>query len=221
MDRMIDDSSLRRATFVCAAVLLLAVMPLSGAIHVIQFGGAVGFNYSPKTMTVAVGDVVEWIGDFTIHPLSSSTIPVGASAFQCAVGTQFQYVVQVAGTHNYYCTNHGGADGSGMAGSFTAVVTGVDGDQYSATPATFRLEQNYPNPFNPTTTISYALPQQAHVVLTVYNTLGQRVAELVNAQKEAGSYDVTFNAGGLASGVYLCRMQAGRFVETKRLVLVK
>jgi len=83
------------------------------------------------------------------------------------------------------------------------------------------LQQNYPNPMNPSTTISYALPTRSYVTLSIFNTLGQKVVELVNGEKDAGAYNVTFDASGLASGVYLYRIQAGSFVQTKKLVVVK
>jgi hypothetical protein len=85
----------------------------------------------------------------------------------------------------------------------------------------FVLDQNYPNPFNPATTIRYNLPHKSQVLLTVYNTLGQQVATLVQGQQEAGSYEVTFNGSALASGVYFYRLEAGSFVGTKRLLLLK
>ena len=88
-------------------------------------------------------------------------------------------------------------------------------------PAAFELLQNYPNPFNPTTTIRYSLPQRSHVALTVYNTLGQCVATLVDETEEAGNHDVRFDGSGLASGVYYYRLRAGEYVATKRLVLVR
>jgi hypothetical protein len=88
-------------------------------------------------------------------------------------------------------------------------------------PTEFELGQNYPNPFNPSTTISYALPQRSHVTLTVFNTLGQLVATLVNSEMGAGDHEVRFDAAGLASGVYLYRLQAGGFVETRKLLLTK
>jgi hypothetical protein len=98
-------------------------------------------------------------------------------------------------------------------------VSGVEETQHS--PTLFRLEQNYPNPFNPSTTIQYVLPSRTHVALLVYNVLGQRVAELVNEEKDAGHYEYRFNATGLASGVYLYRLQAGSFMQTRKLVVVK
>ncbi|MCZ6774902.1 MAG: T9SS type A sorting domain-containing protein, partial [Ignavibacteria bacterium] len=102
-------------------------------------------------------------------------------------------------------------------GGVTSVVSPLTLDR----PATFRLEQNYPNPFNPSTTIRYQLPKDVYVTLKVYNLLGQEVATLVNEEKGAGSYHVEFDGEGLASGMYLYRIQAGDFVDTKRLLLLK
>ncbi len=88
-------------------------------------------------------------------------------------------------------------------------------------PTKFALMQNYPNPFNPTTTIAYELPTRAKVLLKVYDMLGREVATLVNGEQTAGRYAQPFNASGLSSGVYFYRLQAGNFVETKKMMLVK
>jgi hypothetical protein len=88
-------------------------------------------------------------------------------------------------------------------------------------PKDYGLEQNYPNPFNPSTTIRYGLPTRSHVALTVYNTLGQLVASLVNETEEAGSHEVRFDGSVLASGVYFYRLSAGDYLATKRLVLLR
>ena len=83
------------------------------------------------------------------------------------------------------------------------------------------LQQNYPNPFNPTTTIHYALPHASFVKLTVYNTLGQQVAQLLNEQQQAGYHEVVFRGDGLASGVYFYRLDAGSYTNVKKLLLLK
>ena len=80
---------------------------------------------------------------------------------------------------------------------------------------------NYPNPFNPTTTISYALPERTYVQITVFNTLGQQVAVLVDGSQEAGERSVSFDATGLPSGLYLYRLTAGKYVETRKLVVLR
>jgi hypothetical protein len=100
-------------------------------------------------------------------------------------------------------------------------LTFVDGERRDGVPTEFALAQNYPNPFNPSTTIRYALPHTSFVTLTVYNTLGQQVAQLVNEQQQAGYHDVVFRGDGLASGVYFYRIQAGSYVDVKKLILFK
>ena len=90
-----------------------------------------------------------------------------------------------------------------------------------AIPATFALETNYPNPFNPTTTIHYALPRASLVRLEVFDVLGRKVATLVDATQAAGQYKATFEASHLTSGVYLYRLTAGAFIETRRMILAK
>lgn len=88
-------------------------------------------------------------------------------------------------------------------------------------PDDFRLEQNYPNPFNPTTRIRFAIPDSRFVSLKVFDTLGREVSTLVNEQEPAGSYEVRFDGSSFASGVYLCRLQAGGFVEARKMILAK
>jgi len=88
-------------------------------------------------------------------------------------------------------------------------------------PVDFALQQNFPNPYNPATTITYNLPIKSKIDLVVYNTLGEILIQLVNAEKEAGQHSVEFNAIGLPSGIYFYKLQAGDFIETKKMVLLR
>jgi N-acetylneuraminic acid mutarotase len=85
----------------------------------------------------------------------------------------------------------------------------------------YLIEQNYPNPFNPTTTIGYGIKEKDNIKITVLNSIGEEVAILVNEEKESGFHTVDFNAAKLPSGVYFYRLQAGSFIETKKMILLK
>jgi hypothetical protein len=99
----------------------------------------------------------------------------------------------------------------------TLDVPGTD----SGLPKEFALTQNFPNPFNPTTRIIYQLAATSEVRLILYDLLGRHVAVLANEKKDAGRYEVELNASRLASGVYLYRMSAGSFVQTRKMIVLK
>ena len=86
---------------------------------------------------------------------------------------------------------------------------------------TYQLNQNYPNPFNPSTVINFQLATNSHVTLKVYDVIGNEVASLIDGEKIAGSYSVSFNASNLASGVYYYKLVSNNFVETKKMMLVR
>ncbi len=105
--------------------------------------------------------------------------------------------------------------------SFPLPKRNVENETLSEIPTIYDLKQNYPNPFNPSTTIRYLMPEQARVVIKVYDILGREVVELVNKEQIAGTYEVMFEASNYSSGIYFYRLQAGSFVETKKMVLMK
>jgi hypothetical protein len=100
-------------------------------------------------------------------------------------------------------------------------ASNVSNEFYSNKPEKVELSQNYPNPFNPSTQIQYALSEATEVTLEVFNSVGQKVMELVNGQKSAGYHTATFDASGLSSGVYLYKLTTPLFTQTKKTLLIK
>ncbi len=103
---------------------------------------------------------------------------------------------------------------------FTSVVIGIN-SLNSSIPEKFCLDQNFPNPFNPTTKINYSLPTTQNLILKIFDVLGREVIELVNEKQNAGNYSVTFDGSGLSGGVYFYKLEAGDFVEVKKMILIK
>jgi hypothetical protein len=98
----------------------------------------------------------------------------------------------------------------------TAVI-----DEGNINPTEFSLSQNYPNPFNPSTKISFTIPQVSKVTIKVFDVLGNEIETLVNEEKPAGTYEITWSAANLPSGIYFYQLKAGSFVETKKMILLK
>lgn len=113
------------------------------------------------------------------------------------------------------------ADMGYYGGMYSDCVVGVEEENTTQIPTEYMLEQNYPNPFNPSTTISFRLPEQSQVVLKIYDALGREVTTLVNDEMKAGSYNVQWTATDFASGIYFYRLSAGKFSQTKKLMLLK
>jgi hypothetical protein len=103
----------------------------------------------------------------------------------------------------------------------TEVVVGIEDFMSNVIPTKFSLTQNYPNPFNPSTKIRYSVPELSFVTLKVYDVLGSEVITLVNEEKLIGSYEVEWNATALPSGIYFYRLNAGNYIETKKMILLK
>lgn len=113
----------------------------------------------------------------------------------------------------YYRLKQTNLDGTSKYSTIVEIEAGV--------PLTYRLEQNYPNPFNPSTNIQFSLPQKGNVRLTVFNNIGEKVAELVNSTLNAGVHTINFNAAGLSSGIYLYRFESGNIVLSGKMNLLR
>ena len=124
-----------------------------------------------------------------------------------------QYYWRVSGS------DAGGTSPWSSAWSFTTALTGVE--EETAMPKNFSLEQNWPNPFNPKTVVSSQLPVASDVRIVIYDVLGREVAVLVNERRAAGNYNDSFDASGLASGMYVYRLTAGSFTQARTMLLVK
>jgi hypothetical protein len=114
------------------------------------------------------------------------------------------------------------ADSSAIPSNYWLYTTDLNSEKkQSKIPQSFHLFQNYPNPFNPSTMIKYDLPKEGFVSLKIYNILGKEVRTLVSEYESAGTYNITFNASDLSSGIYFYRLSSGNFAQVKKLLLLK
>jgi len=162
------------------------------------------------------------LNDSAANPISSGTAPFTGSFRPEVPLTAFNGHLATGNWVMFMADNAAGDVGTLKAWCITfqmACPTG--GVQTIEVPFTYRLSQNYPNPFNPTTTIKYGLPKYGNTKLVVYNITGQVVKTLVDEFRDAGTYEVTFDATNFASGVYFYSLESGSFKETKKMLLVK
>ena len=150
-------------------------------------------------------------------PVLTRMLPVDGNT---ATITFLYYEDAIPGTSLFTLENGFSADGKWYYQTMdVTLATGV-GDEGTVVNK-FNLDQNYPNPFNPSTKISYSLAERSNVSLKVYDVLGNEVANLVNGTQEAGSHSLTFDGANLASGLYIYKIQAGQFTQSKKMMLLK
>jgi len=181
--------------------------PDSNKVKLISYGTAKEYDLELNYVTE---NGIGRFGDFSI-PLSANSSHTFVPVWTDITNTELQVLVDIG--------NDGTIDDTL---SLVNQVTGIGEDQGSLlTPDSYNLAQNYPNPFNPSTKISWQSPIGSHQILKIYDVLGNEVATLVNEYREAGRYEITFDASNLSSGIYFYRLQAGSFVETKKMILIK
>ncbi|HFE64716.1 MAG TPA: T9SS type A sorting domain-containing protein [Caldithrix sp.] len=118
-----------------------------------------------------------------------------------------------------YVINENGLKSLAYTHEVTVVPTGIEG--LTLYPRKYELSQNFPNPFNPVTQIKFSIPKTSHVTLTVYNSLGQKVVDLVDKEFTPGFYDIKWKGSDVASGIYFYRLRSESFVSTKKMVFLR
>jgi len=127
--------------------------------------------------------------------------------------------VQISGSGNFQINNFQALNQLKLMVYYNNTISDVE--TTDKIPYNFILGQNYPNPFNPTTTIKFSLPEATNVTLRIYNTLGQKVDELVNTNLEAGWYNYQWEASNVATGIYIYELRTDKFVSVKKMLLLK
>jgi hypothetical protein len=171
------------------------------------------FSASPDTLVTNGLVTLTWTdSNATSASINNGvgSVPTKGGKLSVAADTSVTFILTLtnsAGSRNYEAP--------------ITVLSPARGTASSLPPVRFSLRQNYPNPFNPSTTIRYDVPWASHVTITVFDVLGRQVSVLVNETREAGVHEVKFDGSNLASGVYFYYLQAGSFVDTKALLLLR
>ncbi len=163
-------------------------------------------DLSSDALDMNAGGIVAWEWNFGDGNMSNDSSPV----YDFLATGDFTVTLTVT-------------DNGGLTDTFTENITilNVSNEELGGIPTKFSIEQNYPNPFNPSTNINYSIPEASKVSIVVYDMLGQKVAELVNAEQSAGNHAVLFDASNLSSGVYIYQLRAGSFTQTRKMTLIK
>jgi hypothetical protein len=201
-----------------------------GGHEIYHFGGTIDVNYSD----IQGGWTGSGIGNIDTDPCMHDSIMVSNDTTFCCLSCISPCIDAGNPLSDYYDLedpmNPGFAlwpamgalrNDMGAYGGHGNTVVGIKINGNNLVPRAFILRQNYPNPFNPITTIEFDLPKTSEVTLRIYNILGEEVAKLVSEKLAGGSYLYDWDASNLASGLYLYRLQAGDFVETRKMILIK
>jgi Plastocyanin len=189
--------------------VLTTGLALSGNVwattHVVQFGGSAGFAYAPASFSASIGDTVKWEGDFSMHPLSSTTIPANSQSWHVTSGTIFSYRIAVPGTYNYQCDVHFSI---GMIGSFTANSSGVLNQASPIYPGpgsfmTIVATGTSVEPF-----VNFVVSRTGPVTLKILDLQGREIAVVINRILQEGKYTVSLGVGVKANGLYCIKLLA-------------
>ena len=179
-------------------------------------------KFLPDSASGFIGTILDDSGLLALNegvsPYTGSYRPHSPLSVFNGVDPEGEWVLEI---YDRSSGNFGILDAWGIELVFEQTTGVPDEQEENIIPDNFELSQNYPNPFNPSTTIRYSIPELSNVELKVYDILGSEVASLVNEEKDSGVYTVSFDASNLSSGIYLYRLQAGSFIQTKKMILIK
>ncbi len=188
------------------------------------------YSRAPDGSTFPDSIRVYWASNGDTVPGSGSFVELGKFKVSTAGWVESRYVLPSAGATGRFAINYRVVNGgpSGLNSDFIGVdlvrlvgpLTAIDPIS-STVPDKYSLEQNYPNPFNPSTNIRFSIPASGMVKMNVFDALGRKVESIVNETMNAGTYEVSFNASKLSSGIYFYTIETGNFTATKKMLLVK
>jgi hypothetical protein len=182
-----------------------------------------GGSPTMSSTVLAESLIVDGYGTLLLPGLSLNCLRVRKKEYQNGTYHGFHFMTSNGASLVVSSRNHQPGTGNIQVEGVLYVL----GDLFSSIPRSeeqphqYRLLQNFPNPFNPSTTITFGVPRSSHVILKLYNFLGQEIQTLVNEQLHPGQFEVQWHADGMASGVYFYRIQAGDFSESRKLLLAK
>jgi plastocyanin len=188
--------------FILALILIPAGNSVWAVTHIVKFGGSDGLKYVPASFSASVGDTVKWEGDFTLHPLSSTTIPANAQSWQELSGSSFSYVIVEPGNYDYQCDVHVSL---GMKGSFQVGASGIDYPSLNPVKGTgtrIPLMVTGPpgKPF-----VTFSLPRAGPAALQIVDLHGQERATIFDRIMNQGTYTMPLTEM-TADGIYCIRL---------------
>lgn len=207
-------------TAVCMVGSFMAADPVSAQTDTVEVQ-IQNFAFDPTPVMITVGTTVLWT-NLDVAPHTSTSDDGFWDSGVLTTGQSFAFTFTTVGEFGYFCGVHPAMQGVVQVSS----ITDTPEEDEQNLPEDFWLGANYPNPFNPVTTIEYSLPTQSHVLVEVFNIVGNKVQTLVDETQSAGIHSTSWDGNDLngqpvASGIYFYRLQAGEFSQTRRMLLLK
>ena len=181
------------------------------------------FNVKDWNLSVSQGQILHVVYEFDVPTVDQDINSVPLRLDNGTGSQDVSFIITEPGT---YATMFTDGETNGQHGVWNKVVYGQalvtnNEEGIKSTPSEFSLNQNYPNPFNPSTNIEFQIPSSSSVSLSIFNSLGQKVATLVDGTLASGTHTVTWNAQNAPSGIYFYQLKAGDFVKTNKMILLK